>query len=110
MSSLMSDVSDASFETDVLQSDIPVLVEFWSEGSAPCKLVYPTLEDIAADFQGKLKVVEFNINTNRHIPKTYGIRSVPALAFIKQKQVQSTMIGVRSRSKIYRWIEDQLSH
>ena len=87
--------TDASFEQEVLKSDTPVLVDFWSEWCGPCRMIGPSLEDIAKEMDGKLKVVKVNIDENPMAPTRYGVRSIPTLLLFKNGQVDRLAVTAR---------------
>lgn len=97
-------VSDDSFEADVLKSGRPVLVDFWAEWCGPCRMIGPSLEDIAKEMDGKLKVVKVNIDENPMAPTRYGVRSIPTLLLFKNGQVAATKIGAEPKQKLVSWI------
>lgn len=97
-------VSDASFDTDVLKSTQPVLVDFWAEWCGPCKSIAPALEEIAQELDGKLKVVKVDIDRNAATPKKYGIRGVPTLMLFKDGQVAATKVGAEPKRKLLDWV------
>jgi thioredoxin 1 len=97
-------VSDASFDTDVLKSTQPVLVDFWAEWCGPCKTIAPALEEIAQELDGKLKVVKVDIDRNSATPKKYGIRGVPTLMLFKDGQVAATKVGAEPKRKLLDWV------
>jgi thioredoxin 1 len=86
-------VTDASFEQDVLKSDVPVLVDFWAPWCGPCRMVAPIVDEIAKDFEGKLKVVKLNTDENPNIASQYGIRSIPTLMIFKDGEKVDTVVG-----------------
>ena len=86
-------VTDASFEQDVLKSVVPVLVDFWAPWCGPCRMVAPVVDEIAKDFEGKLKVVKLNTDENPNIASQYGIRSIPTLMIFKGGQKVETVVG-----------------
>jgi thioredoxin 1 len=86
-------VTDASFEQDVLKSDVPVLVDFWAPWCGPCRMVAPIVDEIAKDFEGKLKVVKLNTDENPNIASQYGIRSIPTLMIFKGGEKVDTVVG-----------------
>jgi thioredoxin 1 len=98
-------VSDDSFETDVLKSKAPVLVDFWAEWCGPCKIIAPSLEEIASELSGKLTVAKLNIDENPMTPQKYGIRGIPTLMLFKDGQVAATRIGTLAKSQLQEWVE-----
>jgi thioredoxin 1 len=98
-------VTDDSFETDVLKSSVPVLVDFWAEWCGPCKAIAPALEDLAKDMAGKLTVCKINIDENPGTPSTYRVRGIPTLILFKDGQPAATKIGSLPKSKLYEWIQ-----
>jgi thioredoxin 1 len=101
-------VSDASFEADVLQSDAPVIVDFWAEWCAPCKAIAPALEEIALSLGPKAKVVKINIDDNPHTPSKYGVRGIPTLMVFKGGQVAATKVGALPKTQLQSWIEQSI--
>ena len=93
----ITDVTDASFESEVLKSDTPVLVDFWAEWCAPCRAIAPIVKEIADDMAGKIKVVKVNIDESPQTPGTYGIRSIPTVLVFKDGQVVSQLTGARPK-------------
>jgi len=84
-SDLITHVSDASFETDVLKSDRPVLVDYWAEWCGPCKMIAPILDEVSKDYDGRLRVAKMNVDENREVPARFGIRGIPTLMLFKSK-------------------------
>ena len=101
-------VTDASFEADVLNSDTPVVVDFWAEWCGPCKQIGPALEEIAAEMGGKVKIAKVNIDENPNAPSKYGVRGIPTLLVFKNGQVASQKVGAAPKSALQQWIESSL--
>jgi len=99
MASLI-DVSDTSFDEEVLRADTPVLVDFWAVWCVPCRALTPLLEKMADELQGKLKVVKFNVEENKDVPARFGVRGLPTLLLFKSGQVKETLVGSQSKSAI----------
>ena len=97
-------LTDATFDEQVGASAEPVLVDFWAEWCGPCRMIGPSLEDIAKDMDGKLKVVKVNIDENPMVPTRYGVRSIPTLLLFKNGQVAATKIGAEPKQKLVSWI------
>jgi thioredoxin 1 len=100
--------SDANFENDVLKSSVPVLVDYWAEWCGPCKMIAPILDQIASDYQGKLKIAKVNVDENAHLTQKYGIRSIPTLMLFKDGNVQAQKIGALSKSQLAAFIETNI--
>ena len=92
-------VTDDSFEQEVLQSDVPVLVDYWAEWCGPCKMIAPILDEIVGDYAGKLKIAKLNIDENSATPPKYGIRGIPTLMIFKDGDVEATKVGAVSKSQ-----------
>lgn len=93
MAGNVSDVTDSTFQTDVLQSDIPVLVDFWAPWCGPCKSIAPILDEIATQYAGKLKVVKVNVDENSRAPSQYDVRGIPNLVFFKGGKLVDRVVG-----------------
>jgi thioredoxin 1 len=101
-------VTDASFEADVLQSDTPVLVDFWAEWCLPCRKVSPLLEEIASEMAGKVKIVKVNIDENPELTRAYRIMSVPTLTIFREGRAVKSVAGARPKRDLVRLIESAL--
>ncbi|MFN9807400.1 MAG: thioredoxin TrxA [Betaproteobacteria bacterium] len=101
-------VSDASFETDVLKSTGPVLVDYWAEWCGPCRMIAPILDEVATEFKGKLTVAKLNVDENQAVPGKYGIRGIPTLMLFKDGAVVGTKVGALSKSQLTAFINDNI--
>jgi thioredoxin 1 len=101
-------VTDDSFEQEVLQSEIPVLVDYWAEWCGPCKMIAPILDEIVSEYAGKLKVAKLNIDENSATPPKYGIRGIPTLMIFKDGDVEATKVGALSKSQLTAFIDSSL--
>lgn len=108
MSENIVHVTDDSFEADVLNSDKPVLVDYWAEWCGPCKMIAPILEDIADDYAAALKVAKLNIDDNPLTPPKYGIRGIPTLMIFKHGNVEATKVGALSKSQLTAFIDSNI--
>ncbi|HEX6142274.1 MAG TPA: thioredoxin TrxA [Geminicoccaceae bacterium] len=100
--------SDTAFETDVLKSDTPVVVDFWAEWCQPCKQIAPFLEELAGDLGGQVKVAKVNIDDNPLTPTKYGVRGIPTLMVFKNGEIAATKVGAMPKSKLYEWVQDAI--
>ena len=108
MSGNIVNVTDASFEQDVLQSDVPVLVDYWAEWCGPCKMIGPALEELATEMGEKVKIVKINVDENPNTPAQMGVRGIPALFMFKGGQVVSNKVGAAPKAALQSWIEESI--
>lgn len=108
MSENITHVTDATFETEVLNSDTPVLVDYWAEWCGPCKAIAPILDDVAKEYGGRLRVAKLNIDDNMATPGKYGIRGIPTLMLFKNGAVEATKVGALSKSQLSAFIDSNL--
>jgi thioredoxin 1 len=101
-------VSDDNFEEEVLKSSAPVLVDYWAEWCGPCKMIAPVLDEIADEYQGKLKIAKLNIDDNPNTPPRYGIRGIPTLMLFKEGEVEATKVGAVSKSQLTAFIDSNI--
>ena len=101
-------VNDENFDDEVLRSNIPVLVDFWAEWCGPCKVVGPTVEALASDYQGKVKVAKLNVDDNPEAAGRFGVRSIPTLIVFKDGEAQQAAIGVKPKGQLAELIEKVL--
>jgi thioredoxin 1 len=104
----MIQLSDATFEQEVLKSTVPVLVDYWAEWCGPCKMIAPLLDEISTEFAGKLKVAKLNIDENKATPPRYGIRGIPTLMLFKDGAVAATKVGALSKSQLVAFLNQNL--
>ena len=102
-------LSDDGFEKDVLQSDVPVLVDFWASWCAPCKAIAPVIDALADQYDGKVKIAKLNVDDNPATPGQYGVRGIPTLILFKDGQPASTKVGSLPKSKLYEWVEGEVN-
>ncbi len=101
-------VTDSSFESDVIKAADPVLVDFWAEWCTPCKMIAPVLEEIAQEYNGRVKIAKINIDQNQDTPRKYAVRGIPTLMLFKNGAVEATKVGAVSKSQLSAFLEDNL--
>ena len=101
-------LTDDSFESEVLQAEQPVLVDYWADWCGPCKMIAPVLEEIADEYDGKIKVAKLNIDENSGTPPKYGIRGIPTLMLFKGGNVEATKVGALSKSQLTAFIDSNI--
>lgn len=105
MSDLILHTNDADFEAHVVNSDIPALVDFWAEWCGPCKMIAPILDELAGEYEGKVKIVKLNIDDNPNTPPKFGIRGIPTLILFKNGNVEATKVGAMSKSQLVSFLD-----
>ena len=105
MSDNIINITDSSFEQDVLHSETPVLVDYWAEWCGPCKMIGPILEQVADEYAGKITIAKLNIDENPNTPPKYGIRGIPTLMVFKKGEVEATKVGALSKSQVTDFID-----
>ena len=108
-SDLIIHTTDATFASDVTQSELPVLVDFWAAWCGPCKAIAPVLDELAGVYEGKLKIAKMDVDENQAIPAQFGIRSIPTLILFKGGQVVATISGARPTAQLAAFIDQQLA-
>ncbi len=108
MSDHIITLTDDSFDTEVLQSSTPVLVDYWAEWCGPCKMIAPILEEIAQEYAGKIKVAKINIDENSGIAPKYGVRGIPTLMLFKGGDVEATKVGALSKSQLTAFLDQNI--
>ena len=108
MSDNILHVTDDTFEAEVLQAQSPVLVDYWAEWCGPCKAIAPTLEEVAKEYSGKLKIAKVNVDENQETPRKYGIRGIPTLMLFKNGNIEATKVGALSKSQLTAFLDSNI--
>ena len=108
MSNLIHVVSDDSFEKEVIESTIPVLVDFWAQWCGPCKALTPILEDVASKYVDKVKFVKLDVDHNSSTPPKFGVRGIPTLILFKEGQVKATQVGLMNKADLAHFLDGNL--
>ncbi len=101
-------VTDATFEQEVLQSPLPVLVDYWADWCGPCKMISPILDEISKEYNGRIKVCKLNIDDNQATPPKYGIRGIPTLMLFKNGNIEATKVGALSKSQLTAFVDSNI--
>jgi thioredoxin 1 len=107
-SDLIKHVTDDSFGNDVLESDKPVLVDYWAEWCGPCKMIAPILDEVSKDYDGRLQVAKMNVDENREVPQKFGIRGIPTLMLFKDGELAATKVGALSKAQLTAFLDGHL--
>ena len=108
MNEHISHVTDATFDSDVLKSTTPVLVDYWAEWCGPCKMIAPVLEEIASTYAGKIKIAQMDVDANQEVPAKYGIRGIPTLILFKDGQEVAKKVGAMSKSQLTAFLDSHV--
>ncbi len=108
MSENIKHISDASFEMDVLKSDTPVLVDFWAEWCGPCKMIAPILEEIAKEYDGRIRIAKMDVDANQAVPAQFGIRGIPTLILFKNGAPAAQKVGAMAKGQLVSFIDSNI--
>ncbi|KAB2933708.1 MAG: thioredoxin TrxA [Candidatus Contendobacter sp.] len=109
MSEQIVHITDDTFEAEVLKAEQPVLVDYWAEWCGPCRMIAPILDDVAADYAGRVKICKLNVDENQATPPKYGIRGIPTLMLFRNGNVEATKVGAVSKSQLVAFLDSSLS-
>jgi thioredoxin 1 len=107
-SELIKHITDDSFDSDVLASDVPVLVDYWAEWCGPCKMIAPILDEVSKDYDGRVQITKMNVDENRTVPGKFGIRGIPTLMLFKGGQLAATKVGALSKAQLTAFLDGHL--
>ncbi len=107
-SSQIQHVTDDTFEPEVIKSDVPVLVDYWAEWCGPCKSIAPILEEVAREYDGRLKIAKVNVDENRAVPAKFGIRGIPTLMLFKNGNLEATRVGALTKSQLTAFLDSNI--
>ena len=108
VSTQIKHVTDDSFEPEVLQSELPVLVDYWAEWCGPCKSIAPILEQVAKEYDGRLRIAKINVDENQQVPAKFGIRGIPTLMLFKNGNLEATRVGALSKSQLTAFLDSNI--
>jgi thioredoxin 1 len=108
MSEHIQYVSDATFDSDVLQAQLPVLVDYWAEWCGPCRMIAPILEEVSKEYNGRLTIAKLNVDENQETPAKFGIRGIPTLMLFKNGNIEATKVGALSKSQLTAFIDSHI--
>ena len=108
-SSSIHRVTDDTFEPEVLKSETPVLVDYWAEWCGPCKSIAPILDEVAKEYEGRLKIAKINVDENQLVPAKFGIRGIPTLMLFKNGELAATKVGAMNKGQLTAFLDQQLS-
>ncbi len=106
MSDRITSTTDADFDVDVLQSDLPVLVDFWAPWCGPCKMIAPILDEVAESYSGRVKIIKMNVDDNTDTPAKFGVRGIPSLILFKDGNIIGNKVGALTKSQLESFIEE----